>query len=449
MDGNAIFKDVDVISILEASIDGILLCDFQGKTIFVNSSAERIMGIQGSEFIGINSIQLQHSGVITHATSAETLRTGKPFTTLQTYKNGKMALVSSNVVQINGTNPYVFINIRDVSMPEEVPLGRGCPQYASSPVCKSKELLQVFEVVRTVAQTEATVLLTGETGVGKDVVAKQIHSLSKRSEKGFVKVNCGNLPEHLIESELFGYDSGAFTGALKGGKSGLVEFAEQGTLFLDEVGELPLAMQPKLLELLQDFKFNRVGSTVKKTADIRIIASTNKNLEEQVEKGLFRADLYYRLNVIPIEIPPLRKRAADIIPLIENYLQIFNKKYKVQKVFDQNCYSMLLSYAWPGNVRELENTVERLVVTTCCDTISEDNISKCLGNGIKCNHGEIVQNADCKSAVKDYEKALICQYLQIGYSTDKIGKLLNVSQSTSSRKIARYFPNWREKGTLD
>ncbi|PKL12659.1 MAG: hypothetical protein CVV52_09185 [Spirochaetae bacterium HGW-Spirochaetae-8] len=440
MDNSATFHDVDVLSIMEASFDGLMLCDAYGKTVFVNSAAERIMGIMGSEFVGHDSIELQRSGVITHATSMETLRTGKPFTVLQTYKNGNTALVSSNVVYQAGQKAYVIINIRDVTVLPDLPMSRGGNTKDTPAICNSQELKKVFEIVRMVARTEATVLLMGETGVGKDVVARRLHVLSSRVDKPFVKVNCGTLPEHLIESELFGYDSGAFTGAVRGGKAGLVECADKGTLFLDEIAELPMALQPKLLELLQDFKFNRVGSTTKRSADIRVIASTNKDLVSQVEKGLFRADLYYRLNVIPIEIPPLRQRADDIIPLVENYLRVFNQKYQVQKRIDRETYPLLVSYAWPGNIRELENTIERLVVTTCRDTISRADLPNCLVRNMNCLHTEDLKQTDLKSAVHGYEKELISQYLGLGYSTEKIGQLLGVSQPTVSRKLARYFP---------
>lgn len=446
MDKNVDFGDIDVVSLMEASFDGIMLCDAKGRTVFVNSSAERIMGIDGCEFVGHDSAELQSSGVITHATSVDALRTGKPMTVLQTYKNGNTAVVTSNVVHVHGKPTYVIINIRDVTLLPDLPLHTTGKDSSTVHVCNSESMKKVFDILRTVARTEATVLLMGETGVGKDVAARRLHALSFRAGEPFVKVNCGTLPEHLIESELFGYESGAFTGAVKGGRPGLVESAHKGTLFLDEIAELPLALQPKLLELLQDFKFNRVGSTVKRKADIRIIASTNKNLLNLVENGMFRADLYYRLNVIPVEIPPLRQRIDDIVPLAESFLRTFNAKHHCNKQFCCELYPLLLAYGWPGNVRELENTVERMVITSCGDTITRNDVPDQLKTTVLRNLETSTEGLSLRQAVDDCERELISRYLRMGLTTDKIGELLHVSQSTVSRKIGRYFPKKAQCG---
>ncbi len=441
IDKDAEFQGIDILDVIEASFDGIIICDSTGKTLFVNSAAERIMGIVAAEIIGKDSIDLQKAGIISYATSQETLRTRKPFTTLQTYRNDRTALVSSNIIEISHKAPYVIINVRDITMLSKGPSDSGDMDSDSSIICKSREMKEVFDIARSIAPTEATVLLQGETGVGKDVIAQLIHTFSNRKERRFVKINCGTLPEQLMESELFGYDAGAFTGAVKGGKAGLVEYAEKSTLFLDEIGEMPLSLQPKLLELLQDFKFNRIGSTKKMRADIRVIASTNKNLKELVAKKQFRDDLFYRLNVIPIEIPPLRDRPDDIIPLINNYLQLFNRKYHVKKRVAEDAYHVLLSYGWPGNIRELANCIERLVVTSCKEEIRRSDLPDYMFQNPSCDESGVLPDRHCtlKEAVEFCEKEMISRYLDKGYTTEQIGRFLGVNQSTISRKIARYF----------
>ena len=215
-----------------------------------------------------------------------------------------------------------------------------------------------------VAKTDSTVMLYGESGTGKDVIAKYIHRLSKRKDAAFISLNCAAIPENLVESELFGYEKGAFTGADKKGKHGLFEIADKGTLFLDEIAELPLYLQPKLLRVIENGEVRSIGATVDKKVDVRLIAATNKNLKQMVENNLFRQDLFYRLNVIPITIPPLRDRPEDILVLAQKFLDELNKKYKCNKFFGPRITDSLMKYHWPGNVRELKNIVERLFITS-------------------------------------------------------------------------------------
>lgn len=238
---------------------------------------------------------------------------------------------------------------------------------------QSERMQQIFETVHRIAKTQATVLLLGESGTGKELIAKSIHFLSDRSNKPFIKVNCAAIPEGLIESELFGHEKGAFTGAnqLRRGK---FELADKGTIFLDEIGELSLSLQAKLLRVLQEREFERVGSEKTIKVDVRVIAATNRNLEELVSKGEFREDLYFRLNVIPIYIPPLRERKEDILLLIEHFVEKFNKSYGKNIKFSEKALSLLINYNWPGNVRELENTVERLILMANKDTIGVEEL---------------------------------------------------------------------------
>lgn len=245
----------------------------------------------------------------------------------------------------------------------------------------STVMKKLMEKINRLATTDSTIILYGESGTGKDVVAKYIYSQSLRREAPFITINCAAIPESLLESELFGYEKGAFTGAGNKAKPGLFEIADKGTLFLDEIAELPLCLQPKLLRVIENGEVRRIGATVNKKIDVRLIAATNRNLKEMVKNGTFREDLFYRLNVIPIEIPPLRERKEDIIALAQHFLNELNNKYKTSKYFGAKIINSLVKYDWPGNVRELKNIVERLFISTPGSEINSwDNVIIPLGN---------------------------------------------------------------------
>jgi Nif-specific regulatory protein len=238
---------------------------------------------------------------------------------------------------------------------------------------QSDRMQEVFEAVRRVAPSKATVLLRGESGTGKELVAKAIHYMSTRSKGPFVKFNCASIPEGLLESELFGHEKGAFTGAITA-RSGKFELANGGTVFLDEVGDLPITLQPKILRVLQEKEFERVGGQKTMKVDVRIITATSRDLESLVSRDMFREDLYFRLNVIPIMLPPLRQRDEDITVLIEHFLKRFNRENRRSVSMDESAMQELLAYDWPGNVRELENTIERLVIMSSSDIISASDL---------------------------------------------------------------------------
>ncbi|MBP3039424.1 sigma 54-interacting transcriptional regulator [Bacillaceae bacterium Marseille-Q3522] len=306
-------------------------------------------------------------------------------------------------------------------------------------VARSQEMTQLVAKVGQVAKVDVTVLLTGESGVGKEEVANLIQQASPRKDCPFIKVNCGAIPETLMESEIFGYEGGAFTGARKQGKTGLFEQAEKGTIFLDEIGEIPLQLQVKLLRVLQEMEITKVGAAKPTKIDVRVIAATNRDLFSMVKKGEFREDLFYRLNVIPISIPPLRNRVEDIPHLIDIYKEIFSAKYHKQLQFSAEAMQVLTYYNWPGNVRELVNIIERIYVTVNGTSIGEKDIRNVLGD-IQTKEKAIVVNEilPLKLAVDELERELILKASHIEKSYRGIARVLEVNPSTIIRKVKKW-----------
>lgn len=287
------------------------------------------------------------------------------------------------------------------------------------------------------ANTDITVLITGETGCGKEVFSTELHHKSNRKNLPYVKVNCAALPENLIESELFGYEKGAFTGALNKEKLGMFEVANGGTILLDEIGEMPLNLQSKLLRVLQEKEIMRIGGTKSIKLDVRVIAATNQDLSELIKQGKFREDLFYRLNVVPLKIPPLRERKDDIAILAYRFLEKFNIKYSKAKSFGSTAIKALESYSWPGNVRELENSIERLVVIDDNSYITNNDIINILGKD-KISLSQVNTNLTLKEAVSVFEKELIENALKKLGSTYKAARALGVTQPTVFRKAKAY-----------
>lgn len=313
-------------------------------------------------------------------------------------------------------------------------------------VTVNKDMKNIIGLARRIAKSEAPVLISGASGVGKEVFAELVHSNSKRLNGPFIKLNCAAIPENLMESEFFGYEAGAFTGASKSGKKGVIELAEAGTLFLDEVGEMSLNMQAKLLRVLQDGKYLKVGGEKELKADIRIIAATNKNLEKMTLSGGFREDLYFRLNVIPIRLPLLKDRKEDIPILSLYFLDYFNKQYNMEKKLSLEVMEELIDYPWPGNVRELKNTIERLVLISLNDLITKNDLT--YSNFVSEKYGFLEKkHADnpaydgslsLKEMVEEYEINIILQAVKRYGSIRKAARVLKVTPSTISRKLSEY-----------
>jgi len=440
----------------DAVADGIVVVNPLGIVTSVNRGYTEITDIKEEEVVGKSIQSLLDDHVFSNAVSLEVLKKKEKVSAMSTiYKNNKKVLiVGTPFLDENGEVVKVITVMRNltelVRLKEELEdAEREKRQYKEELnslkrdrvengfVGKDPSIARVKELIEYVAQTDATVLITGETGSGKEVVASEIYKRSKRKDGPYVKVNCSAIPENLLESELFGYVKGAFTGAEKKDKKGLFEIANKGTLLLDEISEMPLKLQTKILRVLQERELTRVGGTESIKIDTRVIASTNKSLEELIKDNLFRADLYYRLNVFPIKLPALRERREDIPDIGASFLNKFNRLYEKNKVFSHGAIKALMEYDWPGNVRELENIVERLVIISPDNVLSGEDVELIIYMGEKkpsamksINMGEV----SLKEAVQAYEKEILQRALKEYGNSYTAAAALKTTQPTIVRK---------------
>lgn len=350
--------------ILDYSSEEIFVLDAEQRVIFVNGTCEKHYGLKPEDVVGKYNSELYEKGYWKPSIVPLVYKEKKPVTIKMTTYLGA-ELLTTAVPILNDKNEIEFVvttshklqNYKSIKNDKEEHLPSGT-QNIATPITNCEKMKNILKMCEKIAKVDSTVLIQGESGTGKGVLAEYIHSISKRSNKTFLKINCAALPGDLLESELFGYTEGAFTGANRKGKKGLLEIADGGTLFLDEIGEMPLSLQAKLLQVIQEKQFLPVGGHEIKRVDVRIIAATNRDLIEMVKNNLFREDLFYRLNIIDIQLPPLRERREDIIPLTYNFLYKFNKKYEMNKIISQECLDLFYWYSWPGNIRQLENVME-------------------------------------------------------------------------------------------
>ncbi|MCK1983307.1 MULTISPECIES: sigma-54 interaction domain-containing protein [Peribacillus] len=443
-------------AIIENSYDGIYITDQDGITLYTNSAIERITGIPKEYYIGKSVDQLIKRGILNASVTHKVVKLRRTVSVVQDNFAGKETLITgSPVFNAEGEIEQVVTNIRDLSdlnelMHELTKVNELNNQYKQEieklrkitskdgVVFVSDKMKMIYEIAERISDIDATVLILGETGVGKDVLARNIYNRSIRSKKGdFIKINCGAIPADLLESELFGYEGGAFTGANQKGKPGMFELAESGILFLDEVGELPLQLQVKLLRALQEREIQRIGGTKPKKIDVRIIAATNRNLSEMVKSGDFREDLFYRLNVIPITIPPLRERREDILALTDLFLTKANEQYKFSKEIDSRLKEYFYQHDWPGNVRELINIVERLVVLTDNQILSISDLPEEYQPENR-NQPNLNAALTLKEAVERAEKEILTKAAQTYQTTYEIAEALESSQATIVRKLKKY-----------
>jgi TyrR family helix-turn-helix protein len=308
------------------------------------------------------------------------------------------------------------------------------PRYFSDIICSSQSMQALIEKAIRIADSKYTVLIRGETGTGKELLARAIHNSGQRSFYPFIPVNCSALPESLMESEFFGYEKGAFSGADGKGKKGLFEMADKGTLFLDEFGEMPLNLQAKLLRVLQDGGIRRVGGAQIIPVNVRIIVATNANLEDMVEQRLLRPDLYYRINILSLTIPPLRERPQDLSLLIRHFVQKYAKEFQRRLILDKACFDAMHHHGWPGNVRELENTIIRLMLMAESDVITREDLGIASITSVNQARG----GQPFKQQVQCAERQLIEQMMDENVSSRHIAKALGVSHTTVLNKIRSY-----------
>lgn len=449
----------DAELILNGSPDEIFVTDGQGYTLWVNDACKRLYNMKAEELIGRHVSELEREGIFFPSVTPHVLEKRDRVSLIQNTKSGrKIALTANPIFDEQGNIIRIVTNSKDITelmdlyrqlaetreAIERLREGDGLePLAPSSVVFKSKVMQEVMGTVNKVAPRDVTVLLLGESGTGKDTIARIIHDRSKRRKGPFIKVNCAAIPESLLESELFGYDPGAFTGARKQGKPGLFELAHEGTILLNEISEIPLNLQVKLLQVIQDRQLVRVGGTRVINLDVRIISASNKNLKELVEKGLFREDLFFRINVVPLYIPPLRERKEDIPELIWFYLNRFNKRYGVQKDIATEVVEVLTEYSWPGNIRELQNLIERLVVISegeriTLECLPNEYLNRCVGQSHMSLAREPIEQDQLRNTLASVEKEILLEAYQKYRSTYKVARVLGVSQPTVVRKLRKY-----------
>lgn len=445
-------KSIKFFDVLDHIEEAIIVIDTKGRIFYLNSRYSEILNIPQRKIIGkyIQDIEKDTELV-------KVLQSQKPFTKKKTYIKTLKKYVSIRLFPLFNEGIFegaysIFKDITEITeLNNEVKRISDVAKGFSNQIKEQQELkhpdiigdspefTNLLYKARAAAKTDAVILIQGENGSGKEVLTNYIYKNSLRYNKPFITVNCAAIPENLIESELFGYEEGTFTGAIKGGKLGKFQLAEGGTIFLDEIGDTPLSMQAKLLRVLQEGEIEKIGSSKNISINVRVIAATNQNLEELIEKKLFRRDLYYRLKVITLTIPPLRERKYDIILLANFFLEKFNEKYNKELTFSPEVYSLFYNYNWPGNIRELKNAVEYAVILCNTSIIQLKDISITpleSNNNSSYSESVIPEYSSLKEAVLQYEYKIFSDALKkCNGNRTKAMDLLKVSRRTFYRKL--------------
>jgi len=447
----SLFKEMEAV--INSSYDGIFITDGQGVVLKANKAYERISGISTEEIVGKNMRELVEDNYYDQSVTLLVMKERESRTLNQIVKGNRRVLVTGNpVFDDQGNLVRIVTNVRDISelanlqdqlaktqaqtlkYEEELSHLRSLQIKDKEIIYCSTAMARTVELSIKVADVNSNVLILGESGTGKELVARLIHRHGKGISNPFIKINCSAIPEQLLESELFGYEAGAFTGANKKGKPGYFELAQHGTLFLDEVAELPLSLQAKMLRAIQEKEIVRIGGGHPITVDVRIIAATHRDIGDMLKTGQFREDLYYRLMVVPIHLTPLRERKEDMPLLIKYFIDKFNSQFGYQKKITNAAMDKLMTYSWPGNVRELENLIERMMVTAWGDELTTDQIPAPIGQ-----RSYVPQRGTMlKTAVEQTESYLLSETFKEHGSWPKVAEVLGVDRSTIFRKAARY-----------
>ncbi|SIR06697.1 PAS domain S-box-containing protein [Peribacillus simplex] len=451
--------------IIETSNNNILITDQDGIILYSNPKLWEIYGMESDSYIGTSVYQLESEGLLTPSINAIVLKEKKAKRIMQETKTGHVVMSTGYpifnkeglLVRVisYGQDQTEILQLQD----QFEQLQRKVKGYQTEVedlrekeldyhylIARSNETKHILKTIHNVAKTDATILLLGPSGVGKSTFARAVHDQSNRKKEPFIEVNCSTIPDSLFESEIFGYEPGSFTGANKQGRQGLIEQADSGTLFLDEIGELPLAMQAKLLKVLQEKKIKRIGGKKENHINFRLVAATNQDLKEMVSEGKFRLDLFYRLNVIPIQIPALHERKEDIPLLIQHYLQKTSDKYQKFKKIHPSTYEVLTHYHWPGNIRELENLIERLILTIEEPIIFPEHLPQSITGQIEqpedstflAIEQDCEENFDLKKTLEKVERQLIEKAWKKCKTTYEMAEHLGISQPTVIYKLKKY-----------
>ena len=441
-------------AIFDAIHDDLLISDGEGIVLRVSPTFEDVYGVEKDRVVGRSVFELETEGVFKPSIIAKVLQRREKITMQQRNRTNRRIVVTATPVfgddgeiklvvsysrditeMVELQNQYMQLENKIEQYTEEINQLRQKAALENVVIGKSPQMVNILETIRRVADFDANILFLGPSGVGKTMLAKIVHQQSKRKKGSFIDINCAAIPEHLLESELFGYEKGSFTGAGNKGKVGLIELANGGTLLLDEISEMPLSLQAKLLKTIQDKVITRVGGTKEIKVDFRLITASNRDLEEAAGRGTFRKDLYYRLNVIQIQIPSLRERKDDIIPLIDFFTEKNNRKYGLHKEFHPRALEALVNYSWPGNIRELSNIVERASMTCEGDVIPKDLLPQEV---LREQTKGVREVNNLNKAVEEFEGDLIRQAYKKYGSSIEVGKALGISQPTAYRKIQKY-----------
>jgi PAS domain S-box-containing protein len=446
-------RELDMI--LDSIHDDILITDGQGKILKVSKSFVDVYGIEEGQILGKTVFEMERQGIFKPSVIAKVLQTNEKVTMRQRNNRERELIVTAlpvrdekgNITKVvsftrdltdflNLQEQYSRLESKIEKYTAEIEELRNKSMDLEGIVAKSAKSEEILRTIHRIAPFDANVLLTGESGVGKSMFARLIHKKSKRAEQPFIEINCGAIPENLLESELFGYEGGSFTGANKEGKIGLIELSQNGTLFFDEIVEMPVTLQVKLLNVIQNKTIKRVGGTKDIQVDFRLIAASNKDFKQQIEEKKFREDLFYRLNVITIEILPLRQRREDIVPLALFFIDKYNRSYGLNKSFSKSVFDRFAAYNWPGNIRELENIVERILLTTENQMIEEKDLPVYMTQ--KEEAMTELYSGKLMEALGGLERLMVRNAYERCGTTIGVAEALGISQPTAVRKIQKY-----------